>query len=178
MWSLVPVLVSYICQDKLDNELRLSAAIDFMLKLPPGTTTDTVDLEKLDQAAGVGVIITPEQVEEAVEKAIGDVKADITAQRWRYNAGPLMGKVRSQLKWADGKEIKAQVEIQLLDLLGPKTDEDLLPPAKTEKKKVDKKPKLEDKAGDKSDNSAEDGAATIAELMKTKVSLTIILRIS
>jgi len=169
MWSLVPVLVSYICQDKLDNELRLSAAIDFMLKLPPGTTTDTVDLEKLDQAAGVGVIITPEQVEEAVEKAIGDVKADITAQRWRYNAGPLMGKVRSQLKWADGKEIKAQVEIQLLDLLGPKTDEDLLPPAKTEKKKVDKKPKAEDKAGDKSDNSAEDGAATIAELMKTKV---------
>ena len=27
----------------------------------------------------------------------------------RFNAGPLMGKVRGQLKWADGKEIKAQV---------------------------------------------------------------------
>ena len=79
-----------------------------------------------------------------------------------------MGKVRAQLKWADGKEIKAQVEIQLLDLLGPKTDADLLPPPKAEKKKPEKKPKEDIKAGEKSDG-AEDGAATIAELMKTKV---------
>ena len=83
MWSLVPLLVKYICQDKLDNELRLNAAIDFLLKQPPGTKVDTVDTGKLDEAAGVGVVITPEQVEEAVEKAINDVKADIIAQRWR-----------------------------------------------------------------------------------------------
>ena len=84
-----------------------------------------------------------------------------------------MGKVRGQLKWADGKEIKAQVEIQLLDLLGPKTDADLLPPPKADKKKkADKKPaKEENKSGDPGDSGAseEDGAATIAELMKTKV---------
>ena len=91
----------------------------------------------------------------------------------RFNAGPLMGKVRGQLKWADGKEIKAQVEIQLLDILGPKTDADLLPPPKAEKKKGEKKPQKEDKAkssvADASAEGAEDGASTIAELMKTKV---------
>ena len=80
-----------------------------------------------------------------------------------------MGKVRSQLKWADGKEIKAQVEIQLLDLLGPKTDADLLPPPKAEKKKTEKKPAKEEKKSTDSGDGEEDGAATIAELMKTKV---------
>lgn len=83
-----------------------------------------------------------------------------------------MGKVRGQLKWADGKEIKAQVEIQLLDLLGPKTDADLLPPPKAEKKKGDKKggSKDEKKAGAAGkEEESEEGAATIAELMKTKV---------
>lgn len=169
MWSLVPVLVRLICEDKLDNELRLNAAIDFLIKAPPGTTTESLDLAKLKEVAGVGVVITPEQVEDAVEKAVESAKSDILAQRWRYNPGPLMGKVRGQLKWADGKEIKAQVEIQLLDLLGPKTDADLLPPPKTEKKKTEKKPVKEEKKSGDSKDCDEEGAATIAELMKTKV---------
>ena len=171
MWSLVPIIVDYVCQDKVDSELRLAAAVDFLLKQPPGTGKEEVDLARLDEVAGVGVVISPEQVEEAVEKAIAEAKSDIVASRWRYNAGPLMGKVRSQLKWADGKEIKAQVEIQLLDLLGPKTDADLLPPPKAEKKKGDKKGgnKEEKKAGAGKEEETEEGAATIAELMKTKV---------
>ena len=83
-----------------------------------------------------------------------------------------MGKVRGQLKWADGKEIKAQVEIQLPDLLGPKTDADLLPPPKAEKKKGDKKGGNKDEkkaSGPGKEEESEEGAATIAELMKTKV---------
>jgi len=172
MWPLVPIIVDYVCKDKIDSDLRLAAAVDFLLKLPPGTGKEEVDLARLDEVAGVGVVISPEQVEEAVEKAIEEAKSDIVASRWRYNAGPLMGKVRGQLKWADGKEIKAQVEIQLLDLLGPKTDADLLPPPKAEKKKGDKKGggKEEKKvAGGGKEEESEEGAATIAELMKTKV---------
>ena len=83
VWSLVPVLVTYICQDKLDTEQRLNAAIEFLLKQPPGTTVAALDTAKLEEVAGVGVVITPEQVEEAVEKAIAAVKEDILAQRWR-----------------------------------------------------------------------------------------------
>ena len=83
MWSLVPVLVRLICEDKLDNELRLNAAMDFLIKVPPGTTTESLDLTKLEEVAGVGVVITPEQVEDAVEKAVESAKSDILAQRWR-----------------------------------------------------------------------------------------------
>lgn len=50
-----------------------------------------------------------------------------------------MSEVRNALKWADGKVIKSEVELQLLSLLGPKTEADLAPPPKAEK--VPKQPK-------------------------------------
>lgn len=83
MWNLVPVLVRLICEDKVDNELRLSAAIDFLIKAPPGTTPETLDVVKLEEVAGVGVVVTPEQVEDAVEKAMEAAKSEILEQRWR-----------------------------------------------------------------------------------------------
>merc|ERR1719210_7694 len=63
MWPLVPIVVDYVCQDKIDSELRLAAAVDFLLKQPPGTGKEEVDLAKLDEVAGVGVVISPEQME-------------------------------------------------------------------------------------------------------------------
>ncbi len=41
--------------------------------------------------------------------------------------------IRNQLKWADGKAIKSEIDMQLLDLLGPKTEEDLAPVKKADK---------------------------------------------
>ncbi|KAJ9575206.1 hypothetical protein L9F63_025843 [Diploptera punctata] len=45
-----------------------------------------------------------------------------------------MQEVRNELKWADGKAIKNEVDLQILDLLGPKTEADLTTPVKTNKK--------------------------------------------
>jgi len=171
IWSLAPLLVKYVCQDKLDTEVRLAAAIDYLLKLPPGTKVEEVDTNKLDEAAGVGVVVTAEELEQVVETEISAVKGDIEQARWRFNTGPLMGKVRGQLKWADGKAIKSEIELQLLDLLGPKTDQDLLPLPKVEKKKGEKKKVVKEEKVDAGqvDGVEEDGAATISELMKNKV---------
>ena len=47
--------------------------------------------------------------------------------RYRFNTGILMGVVRNKLKWADGKAIKSEIDMQVLNILGPKTDEDLAP---------------------------------------------------
>lgn len=164
VWQLAPLLVSYILEDKLDTELRLSAAIDFLLKLKPGTELVDVDLALLGEAAGVGVEVTSEQVEQAVEEELLKVKDEVVTVRWKYNPGPLLAKVRQKLRWADGKAIKSEMDLQLLDMLGPKTDEDLLPPVKGDKKKGEKKKKVEVE-----EKTEEEGAATIAELMKTKV---------
>lgn len=38
-----------------------------------------------------------------------------------------MQEVRQELKWADGKAIKNEVDMQVLDILGPKTEEDKKP---------------------------------------------------
>lgn len=46
-----------------------------------------------------------------------------------------MQQVRNILKWADGKEIKNEFDIQLLYLLGPKTDTDLIPVPKMKQPK-------------------------------------------
>lgn len=51
-----------------------------------------------------------------------------------------MSEVRNTLKWADGKVIKSEIEIQVLSLLGPKTEEDLAPPPKAEKVAKPSKP--------------------------------------
>ena len=41
-----------------------------------------------------------------------------------------LGEARSKLKFADGKIIKNEVDMQVLDLLGPKTEADLEKPVK------------------------------------------------
>jgi glutaminyl-tRNA synthetase len=57
----------------------------------------------------------------------------------------LKGEVRSKLKWADGKQMKSEIDVQIFDLLGEKTEEDLnptkqasTPKASAENKKSDK----------------------------------------
>ncbi len=52
----------------------------------------------------------------------------------------MKGEVRSKLKWADGKQVKSEVDVQIFDLLGEKTEEDLNPTkqASAENKKSDK----------------------------------------
>ena len=49
------------------------------------------------------------------------------SKRYRFNTGVLMGNVRNKLVWADGKAIKNEIDLQILNILGPKTDEDLAP---------------------------------------------------
>jgi glutaminyl-tRNA synthetase len=51
-----------------------------------------------------------------------------------------MQEVRRELKWADGKAIKNEVDLQVLDLLGPKTDADFSSQIKQSKKVKSGKP--------------------------------------
>ena len=90
------------------------------------------------------------------------------SKRYRYNTGLLMADVRKSLKWADGKAVKSEIDVQVLDLLGPKTEADMAKPEKkakapkaaapaaaSDQKKVTEQKKDED-----------DGAASIVDLMK------------
>ncbi|XP_003976505.1 glutamine--tRNA ligase [Takifugu rubripes] len=110
-----------IAQRKICTEQQLSAALDFVRDHPQ----DPINQKQFDEACGVGVVVTPEQIENAVEAVIQKHKEQLLKERYRFNMGLLMGEARTVLKWADGKAIKNEVDMQVLHLLGPKTEGDL-----------------------------------------------------
>ena len=73
-----------------------------------------------------------------------------------------MVEVRKSLPWADGKAIKSEFDVQVLDLLGPKTEADLAPPPKKEKKA--KEPKS-DKTEDSNKKVAKEDAGMILAIL-------------
>uniref|UniRef100_A0A672HYB5 Glutamine--tRNA ligase n=1 Tax=Salarias fasciatus TaxID=181472 RepID=A0A672HYB5_SALFA len=115
-----------IAQRKLCTELQLAAALDFVKSHPQ----DPINQKEFDEACGVGVVITPEQIEDAVEAVMKKHKEQLLKERYHFNMGLLMAEARSALKWADGKVIKNEVDLQVLHLLGPKTEADLEKKAK------------------------------------------------
>lgn len=171
----IPLLGEYVALGKIDSEVRLNAAIEYLMA---NISQSDVDKVAFESACGVGVIITSELIETEVGNAISKVKAEIIEKRYRFNSGLLMSDVRKKLKWADGKAVKNEIDIQILDLLGPKTEADLAPPPKEKKVAKDKSATSSDKKSDKAQKSSntndrksveDEGATTIAELMKTKV---------
>uniref|UniRef100_A0A9J7ZX99 glutamine--tRNA ligase n=1 Tax=Cyprinus carpio carpio TaxID=630221 RepID=A0A9J7ZX99_CYPCA len=128
-------LTEYIITRKINSELQLSAALDFIKSHPQ----ENLDRLEFEAACGVGVVVTPEQIEDAVELIIRKHKDQLLAERYRFNMGILMGEARTALKWADGKIVKNEVDMQVLHLLGPKTEADL------EKKPKAAKPKAAEK---------------------------------
>ena len=93
------------------------------------------------------------------------------SKRYRYNTGLLMADVRKSLKWADGKAVKSEIDVQVLDLLGPKTEADMAKPEK-KAKAAPKAPAATSAASDQKKVVAaeqkkdEEGAASIVDLMK------------
>lgn len=104
----LPLLVKYIVLNKLDSTIRVDKAIEFALSHIKDISTN-----ELEKYCGVGIVITPEEIEKAVEKLITEYKKELLEKRYRFNTGPLMQKVRSELPWADGKAIKSEVDIQV-----------------------------------------------------------------
>lgn len=167
----LPLLVKYIASGKLDTTIRVDAALAYLLK--NGLVGATVNIADFEKHCGVGVVVTPEEIERVVEASIKRNRAALLEQRYRFNVFKLMQEVRDELPWADGKQVKNEVDVQIFDLLGEKTEADLAPPPKKqkEKKPAENVANKGDKASAAADASkaSSDGASSIAELMKTKV---------
>uniref|UniRef100_A0A8C7Z514 Glutamine--tRNA ligase n=1 Tax=Oryzias sinensis TaxID=183150 RepID=A0A8C7Z514_9TELE len=119
-----------IAQRKISSELQLAAALEFLKSHPQ----DPISQSDFDEACGVGIVITPEQIEDAVicdqETQRTAAKGEVPIQHRIAHGGVskclcVAGEARSALKWADGKVIKNEVDMQVLHLLGPKTEADL-----------------------------------------------------
>ncbi|XP_067908316.1 glutamine--tRNA ligase isoform X2 [Heterodontus francisci] len=125
-------LVKYIANKGVTSDLQLNASLDYI----KSHQMDSIDSADFERECGIGVLVTPEQIEEAVEAAVSKFRNQIMLDRYHFNMGLLMGEVRNKLKWADGKIIKNEVDLQVLNLLGPKTEADLEKKAKAAKHKA------------------------------------------
>ncbi|XP_072757333.1 probable glutamine--tRNA ligase [Anoplolepis gracilipes] len=165
----IPFVTNYILEKKLDTVQRIDAALSYLL----ANVNNALNIAEFEESCGVGVIISPEQIEEEVEKIIKAHKNEIIEKRYHFNSGPLMQQVRNILKWADGKAVKNEFDIQLLYLLGPKTDTDLTPVSKTkqpkDKQAKAKKPQIVKEEQKEASNKEKIEAQTISELMKNKI---------
>ena len=129
-----PVFLSYVMNEKIKSMPQLDGALDFLKKLG-GTELDP---KALEESAGVGVVISTDQIKTAVADCIKSNKAKLNEERYYCNVNILLGQVGKVLKWADGATVKAELEAQVEAFLGPKTEEDLKP----QEKKKTKPPKV------------------------------------
>lgn len=156
-----------IAERKLDTQQRLDAALEYLLS----NTTKAIDVAAFEKACGVGIVVTPGEIEEVVEKLILANKEALIAQRYRFNLGKVLQEARAQLPWADGRSIKNEVDVQVFDILGVKTAADMAPQPKAEKKVAAKVEKVKQPETKKAEETSEtsDSANSIGELMKNKV---------
>ncbi|XP_051913485.1 glutamine--tRNA ligase [Hippocampus zosterae] len=146
-------LAENIALRKITTEQQLAAALEFVKTHPQ----DPLNNSEFNEACGVGVVITPEQIEDAVESVIKKHKEELEKERYHFNVGLLMGELRSALKWADGKVLKNEMDMQVLHLLGPKTEADLEKKSKTQKNKIENEVKM------KKEEVALNGETTVVE---------------
>uniref|UniRef100_A0A4W3K9E9 Glutamine--tRNA ligase n=1 Tax=Callorhinchus milii TaxID=7868 RepID=A0A4W3K9E9_CALMI len=105
-------LVGYVANKKMITDLQLSASLDYIKSHP----VDPIDATNFEKECGIGIVVTPEQIEEAVEATINKHKNQIVTERYRFNTGLLMGEFFL---------IKCSFVPRVLNLLGPKTEADL-----------------------------------------------------
>lgn len=132
----LPMLVKNVANKKLDTQVRIEAALEFVLT---NGVTKSINTEEFEKACGVGIVVSPEEIDDAVSSVIKKYRDELIAQRYRFNVGKILMEVRGKLPWADGKAVKNEVDVQIFDLLGPKTDQDLAPPVKEKKGKEKEK---------------------------------------
>ncbi|KAK7398760.1 hypothetical protein VNO78_09932 [Psophocarpus tetragonolobus] len=128
-------LLHYIVSLKVKTTAQLDAALSFLTTTGP----ENLDLNEFEEACGVGVEISTEDIKLAVNEIVEENKTTILELRYRTNVGELLGHVRKRLPWGDAKVAKQLVDAKLHELLGDRTAADDEKP----KKKKEKPAKVE-----------------------------------
>ncbi|KAJ6982156.1 glutamine--tRNA ligase [Populus alba x Populus x berolinensis] len=133
-----PALLGYIVTTKIKTPAQLEAAFSFL----SSTASESFELKGFEEACGVGVEVSEEDIERTVNEVFEQNKGLILELRYRTNVGDLFGHVRKRLPWADPKIVKKLIDEKLYELLGGRTAADNEKPSKQKKERP---AKVEDK---------------------------------
>lgn len=113
------LLTSYIVSGKLPTVPQLDAAEEFLRLHNEYSTKD------FEEYSGIGVIVTDQQVREAVEKIFDEENERILKAGWadKTLVGGLMKRVKNLYKWGDVRLAKQLIEEKLVQVLGPQPSE-------------------------------------------------------
>lgn len=105
----VPFLIQNIVNKKLDNAQRVDAALQYLLS----EMKADVGGKAFEEYCGIGVVVSADEIEQVVEEVLEKYKNDIAEKRYKFNSGIILQEVRNRLKWADGKVVKNEVDLQV-----------------------------------------------------------------
>uniref|UniRef100_A0A4W3JZG8 Glutamine--tRNA ligase n=1 Tax=Callorhinchus milii TaxID=7868 RepID=A0A4W3JZG8_CALMI len=106
-------LVGYVANKKMITDLQLSASLDYIKSHP----VDPIDATNFEKECGIGIVVTPEQIEEAVSvcaRGAFDRRGYSTEDRSTVTKLGCLTQLY-RMVWHNG----------VLNLLGPKTEADL-----------------------------------------------------
>lgn len=116
-------VLPYIVNRKVTSELQINAIQQYFFDNPTGE----VNSAHFEESCGIGVVVTSDDIANAVKGVIDEHKTKLIEERYHYPIGQLISEVKSKnpkMKWADGKVLKQSVDAQIEVLLGPKTEAD------------------------------------------------------
>lgn len=130
------ILLRAIKEERVTDVPHVEAASAWLVRFCKEKGTDSVPTqEEFDEAAGVGVVVTADDMQAAVAKALADVHEELVQKRYRFNTGVLQRQVMEKLRFAEGKTVNSLIRKGVEDILGPKTEQDMAKPPKVKKQK-------------------------------------------
>ncbi|CCD27477.1 glutamine--tRNA ligase NDAI_0K02860 [Naumovozyma dairenensis CBS 421] len=134
------LIVNGIINEDLKTNLQISAAFKYI----KAKGTDATQVE-MNENSGVGIVVTDDDVRKSVQNYIEENKEAILEQRYKLVPG-LFANIKNlpELKWADPRSFKPIIDEEILKVLGPKDERDLVKkkPTKDSTKKNDNKKKV------------------------------------
>ncbi|CAG8437060.1 2263_t:CDS:2 [Funneliformis mosseae] len=129
--------LSYIARAIIDKRLKSADQIAAAIKYVENAGEELVDTE-FDNACGVGIVITPEQITSAISTFLESKKDLLVKDRYKL-LGSLLAQARQtpELRWVNGADVKEELEKQVVALIGPKDERDM--PKKNKDTKNDQK---------------------------------------
>ncbi|CAG8481867.1 9841_t:CDS:2 [Ambispora leptoticha] len=115
-------LARAIKDERLKNADQIAAAIKYV-----ESVSTEINEKEFNENSGVGVTVTPEQIKEAIAAHIENNKESLIKDRYKV-LGPLLAQAKQipSLRWANGVAVKEELERQVVTLIGPKDERDIL----------------------------------------------------
>lgn len=137
------LLAEYVGQEKIKTSQQLRGALDYLK-----SQTGKVDQTAFEQASGVGIAVSAEDIKRTIAELIKSRNADLHSKKYGIFGELLGGLTKGALKWADPKDVKNALESALEAEIGPQ-----------QKPEKEKKPQQEKEKPQAGKPETESGAA-------------------